>query len=190
MVQDYVVTLTNKNRRYINIINLLICSISLVFFIRGIINQYQFMRVLIAATVLLVVFGVFAYRKYKQNPAQPVYLKIGLLVSGFGWAAMPFMWWLCFPIFALAIMEKIAKHHLEIGFTEQGITINTVFATRHKWSEFNNIVLKDNLLTLDYKNNKLLQRETIDEEGDAEEDEFNDYCRLMLTKANQYIAVS
>ena len=190
MVQDYVVTLTNKNRRYINIINLLICSISLVLFIRGSINQYQFMRVLIAATVLLVVFGVFAYRKYKQNPAQPVYLKIGLLVSGFGWAAMPFMWWLCLPIFALAIMEKIAKHHLEIGFTEQGITINTLFKTYHKWSEFNNIVLKDNLLTLDYKNNKLLQRETIDEEGDAEEDEFNNYCRLMLTKANQYIAVS
>ena len=39
---------------------------------------------------------------------------------------------------------------------------------------FNNVVLKDDLLTLDFKSNKLLQRETIDEEGDAEEDEFND----------------
>jgi hypothetical protein len=41
----------------------------------------------------------------------------------------------------------------------------------------NNVMLKDGMLTLDFKNNKLLQKETIDEDGDADEDEFNAWCR-------------
>jgi hypothetical protein len=51
----------------------------------------------------------------------------------------------------------------------------------YDWSDFTNIVLLDNLLTLDFADNRLFQRETIDEEGDAEEDEFNEYCRQRLT---------
>jgi len=41
--------------------------------------------------------------------------------------------------------------------------------------------LKDGLLTLDFRDNKLIQKEVIDDdEPDAPEDEFNDYCRSKL----------
>ena len=83
----------------------------------------------------------------------------------------------------MGLFERQAKFPLEIGFSEDSIVINTLFRRRYRWTDFNNIVLKDDLLTLDFKNNRLLQRETIDEEGDAEEDEFNDYCREQLNVA-------
>jgi hypothetical protein len=47
------------------------------------------------------------------------------------------------------------------------------------------VVLKGGMLTIDYKNNKLIQLETDDEEDDeydVEDDEFNNYCNLQLGK--------
>jgi hypothetical protein len=43
----------------------------------------------------------------------------------------------------------------------------------------NNVIIKDDLLTMDFKNNKVFQRYTDDEEDDeyeVESDEFNEYC--------------
>ena len=50
---------------------------------------------------------------------------------------------------------------------------------------FNNVVLKDGLLTLDFKSNRLMQREVADDddEDDADEEEFNAYCRSRLAAA-------
>jgi hypothetical protein len=44
-------------------------------------------------------------------------------------------------------------------------------------------VLRDGLLTLDFKSNRLLQREVADDDDDdyADEEEFNAYCRDRLS---------
>ena len=96
---------------------------------------------------------------------------------------MPFLAWLFIPFALMGLFEKQAKAPLEIGFTDQQVVINTLFRRKYQWKDFNNVLLKDDLLTLDFKNNQLLQCETIDEEGDAEEDEFNQYCEIQLKKA-------
>jgi hypothetical protein len=47
------------------------------------------------------------------------------------------------------------------------------------WPELNNVIIKDDLLTMDFKNNKVFQLYTDDEEDDeyeVESDEFNEYC--------------
>jgi len=46
-------------------------------------------------------------------------------------------------------------------------------------------VLKDGLLTLDFKNNRLMQKEIADDEDedDADEEEFNTWCRDQLARA-------
>jgi hypothetical protein len=49
---------------------------------------------------------------------------------------------------------------------------------KYQWNQFSNIVLKDNILTLDFKNNKLLQAEitTIN----INEDAFNTFAKEQL----------
>jgi len=43
------------------------------------------------------------------------------------------------------------------------------------------VILKDGILTLDFKDNKLIQKEVLDDdEPEAEEDEFNEYCQSKL----------
>jgi hypothetical protein len=84
-----------------------------------------------------------------------------------------------------AFLEYQTKRPLEIGFDYDRIVINTLIRQRHDWSAFNNIVLKDGLLTLDFKNNRLMQKEIADDEDedDADEEEFNTWCREQLARA-------
>jgi len=48
-------------------------------------------------------------------------------------------------------------------------------SSAYDWEKFSNIILKDNLLTLDFKNNKVLQLE-VDEKTAIDEKKFNGFC--------------
>src|SRR5690349_3058842 len=63
----------------------------------------------------------------------------------------------------LALLERQIKFPEEIGFNKTGITINTFFKKHYEWNFINNLVLKDGLLTIDYKNNKIFQKELEEE---------------------------
>ena len=111
-----------------------------------------------------------------------------LLLAGLGWLGMPFLPWIAVFFLLLSFLEYQTKRPLEIGFDQDRVVINSLIRQRHDWSVFNNIVLKDGLLTLDFKSNRLLQKEVADdeEEDDADEDEFNAYCRGRLTAADRH----
>ena len=179
MVYQYVVTLKNSSRKYIDVFSILLLGISVLLFLReqyfspNIKISYLFGGIAIAA-----ITGWNYYQQKKKGAA--VFYSGALFIAAIGWVTMPYLPWLFIPFALMGLFERQAKMPLEAGFTDHEIVINTLIRRRYKWSEFNNIILKDDLLTLDFKNNRLLQRETIDEEGDADEDEFNVYCREKL----------
>ena len=50
------------------------------------------------------------------------------------------------------------------------------------WQELSNLMLKDGLLTIDFKNNKIIQQQIADISSTIDEKEFNDFCRQQLNK--------
>ena len=52
------------------------------------------------------------------------------------------------------------------------------------WNELSNVIKKYDLLTLDFKNNKLLQVQVINTDG-INEDEFNQFCQQRLSIKNK-----
>jgi hypothetical protein len=185
MIYDYAVTLKNNNARYTDRFSLLLLLISVALFIREQFNTPHTLQISYIAGSFIIA-GIVLYNQYRQRQerGRNVYYSRALLAAGVVWLTMPYMTWLIIPFCLLSLFERQAKMPLEIGFTDKVIVFNTLFRRRYKWIDFNNIVLKDDLLTLDFKNNRLLQRETVDEDGDAGEDEFNDYCRERLAKAH------
>lgn len=181
MIYQYVVSLKNKQTRYIDILGLLLGIMSILFFV---------WEMLVAAGVhvaylvgSIVVAGVLVWNVIQSSKGKKVYYSRALLIAALVWMKMPFFQWLTFLFIILALLEYQAKYALEIGFSDKEIVINSLFKKRYNWSQFDNIVLKDGMLTLDFTNNKLLQREVEDdEEDDADEEEFNDYCRRQLSK--------
>ena len=87
------------------------------------------------------------------------------------------------PFFILILLPGFVIHTSYIKpvvevYPEQ-VRIKKTFSNKlYEWQSFNNIILKDNLLTLDFKNNKVLQLEI--EEGPMDENAFNDFCALHL----------
>jgi hypothetical protein len=49
---------------------------------------------------------------------------------------------------------------------------------KYHWNELSNVIIKDNLLTMDFKNNKLMQGEIITDE--INEAEFNEFAKRHL----------
>lgn len=181
MVYQYVVTLKNNSQKYVDTFSLLLLMISVAVFIRQAFtpeNTWPFFFPIVAGIVVLIVALNF-YRRQKKT--RRVSYSSALFVAAIGWAAIPsFLHWLVIPFVLLGLIERTAKLPLEVGFSDDRVVINTLIRRRYKWADFNNIVLKDDLLTLDLKDNRVIQRETIDEEGDADEDEFNNYCEKQL----------
>lgn len=184
-VYQYVVTLKNNHSKYVNIFSVSLLCVSATLFlaeqwlspVAG--RIYLFCPI---AIIFLVVFNL--YKKKKEQGF--VSYKTGLFIAAIGWATMPYFSWLFLPFVVLGILERGARLPLEIGFADNKIVINTLIRRSYEWTDFNNIILKDSLLTLDFKNNRLLQRETVDDDDDAGEDEFNDYCQKQLNASSKF----
>ena len=182
MIHQYVVTLKNNSRRYTDIFSLLLLIISLVLFSR---EQILSTNIKIAyVSGALAIVAIIGWNQYQQRiKGNAVSYRSALFIAAIVWVTMPYLPWLFIPFALMGMFEKQAKRPLEIGFSDNVIVINTLIRRKYGWADFNNIVIKDDLLTLDFKDNRLLQRETLDEEGDAEEDEFNLYCAQQLAKS-------
>ncbi|MEO8721312.1 MAG: hypothetical protein ABI297_05295 [Ginsengibacter sp.] len=79
----------------------------------------------------------------------------------------------------LGILYHLALQKLQIVFTSEKISKLNFPLKEFEWSVFNNVVLKDNVLTLDFKNNKLIQIE-IEKPQNINEQEFNSFVQSQL----------
>ncbi len=178
MHYDYVVTLKRENAHKTDLVSLLLLIFSLLAFcfvqIRNGLNLFLCLGMAVVLSGLLV--NLRSARKKRKCGSD-----IGFSRLGICWIGMPYLQWLIIPFFVLAMMEAQAKYPLEIGFYSEGVVLNSLFNKKFPWSTLQSVILKDGLLTLDFINNKLIQKEVLDDDDpDAREDEFNDYCRSKL----------
>ena len=183
MIYQYIVTLKRGNDRYIDGFNVLLCAISVLAF--GITSVFEKKsRLLILSAAIILAAGLAGNLWKSVNGKGKTVYRYLLFFAGIGWIVMPVLQWMSLFFFLLSFLEYQAKYPLEIGFTDQEVTINNLFRKKHPWSHFNNILLKDGLLTLDFSDNTLFQREAIDEEeGEADEEEFNAYCQKKIEES-------
>jgi drug/metabolite transporter (DMT)-like permease len=178
MHYDYVVILKRENARKTDLVSVLLLIFSIISFcytqIRNGFNGFLTISVIFLFLGILV--NIYSFRKKKE-----MQFRNWLLAAALFWLGMPYFQWMFLPFLIFAILEAQAKYPLEIGFYSEGIVLNSLFKKKFPWSSFHSVILKDGLLTLDFKDNKLIQKEVLDDdEPDAPEDEFNDYCQSKL----------
>jgi len=178
MHYDYVVTLKRENARKTDLVSFLLLIFSILAFcyeqLRHHFNSFLTVAALILLTGLLLNMSVI-------RRGGEIRFRNWLLAAGLFWLGMPWLQWMFIPFILFALLEAQAKYPLEIGFHSSGIVLNSLFKKKYAWSALQSVILKDGLLTLDFRNNILIQKEVMDDdEPDADEDEFNDYCRGKL----------
>jgi hypothetical protein len=132
--------------------------------------------ILIAAIYEITQLRVFKRRYVSESDIR---------VSAFFWSIVGWLvlGYILFPLIllGLGLMQVFLKKKFEFLFNRQEILLSAFFKRRIKWWALENVVLKDTLLTLDFKNNKILQSEILFEESNVpDEQEFNEFCRLQL----------
>jgi hypothetical protein len=85
-------------------------------------------------------------------------------------------------IAAIVFAYKILKTKSTAVFSTQNITLTkSLFKKVYNWAVIENVVLKDNLLSVDFKNNQLIQVEIANESAPVDEKNFNQFCKLQLS---------
>ncbi|MEO6732734.1 MAG: hypothetical protein ABIN01_16045 [Ferruginibacter sp.] len=139
-------------------------------------DDYYYLNVLSAVVLLLAAIFInvlvvkFRIKKFVLLSAAAVVLFIATHSIAFAVILL---------LYGYLVKFLYKKPLLEVA--DEGITIRKLFsAPAYQWNDFSNVVLKDNLLTLDFKNNKLIQV-NIDEGRTAiDEEEFNYYCKTFM----------
>ena len=83
-------------------------------------------------------------------------------------------------LFTLMTLEFIMREKLMVQISSECVIIPSFFKRIVQWNELNNVILKDGIITIDYKNDHLFQA-SIKEEEPVDEMEFNSFCLKLLS---------
>jgi hypothetical protein len=182
MRYDYIVTLKREYARRTDFVSFSLLLFSALAFIIAQFRSLAFSFFLSFAALLLIagiLINMAAVRKGRAT-----HFRNWLLAAGICWIGMPFFQWMFLPFFLFALLEGQSRYPLEIGFCPDRVVLNSFIKKNIPWNALQSVILKDGLLTLDFKNNRILQREVLDDDSpEADEDEFNAWCREQLGKA-------
>lgn len=183
MVYDYLITLKKPDYRPVDQVSQFMYLFALVVF-----GYYYYHFPKSGAAYLYFGAGIllaWVYAIVKKRMKGHAFFRFGLLIGAAGWlvGSQTNLW--MGILYAIAgLLEKQVKFPKEIGFSESEISFNTFPRKVLQWNEINNALIKDGLITIDLKNNKLFQKE-IDGHVSADiEKEFNDFCKQHINAFN------
>ncbi len=85
----------------------------------------------------------------------------------------------------LGVLFYVSLQKIKFVFDADALYKLNFPRTAYQWDQFTNVMIKDRILTLDLKNNKLMQLE-IEQEG-FDELAFNNFARQQLSLQNEII---
>ena len=189
MNYDFIITLRRPGFKAINIISQLLLLIYLIAFTRLAVqlgfSRLEFIEWIIPALTL----GLWIYIKIRSREKDfQTYYRLPLIMSALGWVLLSTYGvvsvgmgrWFAVFYALMGLAERFIKFPNEIGFTKTQVVHNSFPKKYYEWVEIENAMIRDNIFTLDLRNNKLIQKELDEPVSKELEKEFNEFCREQL----------
>ena len=167
-----------KIRSYRRIATFLILINIAVFILLAVRTNSYTVKIICFATPAVLTFFLFVhvfFNGFKKN----IYQTIDLCFMVVAWMLMA-KWLAAVVCIILLFLYLNSINPLKISLSNEDIRYISFPSKILKWSDLGNVVLKDDILTIDFKNNKLLQAEIEDGDIRINEEEFNEFCRQQL----------
>ena len=182
MQQQYTVII--KNERYAQIKNfqvVFLAVIAIIFCVAGYFenNMFNFAWPCFICFSLFFAINQEDFKRYKFLRSTN-FLSLGFL---FAVAGSFFMleWWITLLVVVMGILQLFIKSQYDIEINEEFVFLKTFPQKKVGWQSLQNVIIKDELLTIDYNNNKIFQAEIMPLLSKiGSEKEFNDFCHLQL----------
>ena len=173
-----------KTKNYRLISQLLVLFNLLGFIILLINNETRIAKnlVILFAILITAVYSFFTVMEWISKKPLPDFWHRSIFgICAVVWYKEGF-WWITIILFLFILLDFIAHKKMVVHVTDKTIVVPYILQKQVDWNELNNVILKDGLLTIDFKNDKLFQQLILNSDEDVNEKEFNDFCRRQLNK--------
>jgi hypothetical protein len=180
----YIVVLKNTIRKPAHYISWLLILITL-----GSGLYFCFTHLTMAAVPVLVllmamiVLLIVAIRRTQQNHYPSFFWPI--VVASLSWLILPSGFYIGLLVLIAALFERQSHIPVEVGIDAAGITFNHFPVKSYTWNLIQRCLIKDGILTIDYKDNRLYQKEISSDISVEEENEFNSYCAACILQVEE-----
>ena len=134
--------------------------------------------------ISLIIIGWWLYCKRKKRQGEIPFYRFAIMLSAWGWYIQTGHFQIAVFYLVAAVLERPVKLLPEVAFDEEEIAFNTFPKKIVLWKDISNVVLKDGILTIDLKNNTLIQKEVDADISEADEQDFNDFCKQKLIQTS------
>jgi hypothetical protein len=183
-MQHFEITLKNEKTKQYEKIALFIIIINFALFVYCAISTNT-KPVRIAAisggVIILIALAIDYFLTYIKNNEHSPYKHFALYAISMAWLKIGY-WWIGLVCILIGSLYFMAKRLLLINVHKEKIIYPSFPKKNIAWSQLNNMILKDGLLTIDFKNNKFMQQAVDESKTAVNEQEFNDFCRQQLNK--------
>lgn len=179
-VFDYIITFKNNGYKTVDRISQLMLLLAVLVFAYALSANPLSKGSVLPLVIIVGIIGWWVYCYMRQKNGHIPYFRFALLLAACGWYLQPNGLLISAVYLLAAILEKQVKFPQEVAFDADEIVFNSFPKKSYQWSDLQNVVLKDNVLTIDFRNNKLIQKETDAPVSYSIETEFNGFCANML----------
>jgi len=128
----------------------------------------------------LVSIVFFAVQRYK-NILLSYKPEIAFIIMAMIWFFLG-AYWQGILMLLVAVMGLISNRKQLLRISDEGILMQGLRTRKIEWSDLSNIIMKDAILTIDLKDNRLFQMQLgAQDRLRIREEEFNAYCRQKLS---------
>lgn len=187
-VYDYIIVLKRPSYQLIDWVSRFMLTLSIIALVADIVMGTQkgisTSSIALFAVFLVGVIGWWFLCFFQQKRGLIPYYRFGLMIAAWAWFITPGAMLMAFIYLVACVIEKPVKLQPEIAFDKEEIALNSFPKKRFSWNEISNVILKDGLLTIDLRNNQLIQKQVDAVVNPETEAEFNEFCRENLSAIN------
>lgn len=129
--------------------------------------------------LLALTFAVRYFLKRKKTRFLQVNIDVFFLFLMLGWIGTQ-QYWLSAVMGVFYVLSGITQRKFIASFSSEKIVYPSFPVKNIAWTELNIVILKDGLLTIDFKNDRIIQQSVDETITVTNEQEFNDFCRQQL----------
>ena len=176
-METFELTLKNEKAKSYRLIILFLVILHVLFFTYLLFDQQLWKNGVAGLVVTLLYIGyrllITNTSRQKFSLGSGYFFVLSIISAGLSW-------WVWALELLLSALSQIALTPVNFTFTSTVIKRVGIPYKNYRWEELSNVILKDNILTLDFINNKLLQSEI--ETKNVNEEAFNTFAKAQLNK--------
>ena len=178
-MQQFEIVLKNCKIKSYRFIALLIVLFNLAVFIFLLFSGVHFFEAS-AAVFLIALYCLYRFYLAKKYKIGFFMDEVSLFILAGCWVTLQ-NYLPAIACILMGILYHLSLQKLQFIFNGNFIKKMNFPQAEYSWNKFSNVLLRDNILTLDFKNNKLIQLE-IENERSISEPGFNEFAQQQLIK--------